>query len=280
MQGTIWKKLLRRCLGEIRRELKITFTPIPSPKKWVFIVGCYNSGTTLLSEVLAGHKMIGSLPTEGHFLTDQFPSEYDMGISRMWMSREDLYRLTENDDGPNIVRLKKEWNMRMKGRSKPVFLEKSPQNGARTRWLQKHFENAYFIGMIRNGYAVAEGISRKASPESRMGNWPIDTCAEQWCLSNQVLEEDSAHLNKFMWVRYEDFTENPGRELKKILKFIELDQYGEINIKKQWPIHERHEGIRNMNNDSISRLSNDDIQTINHVAGDSLIHFGYTLDKR
>ena len=51
--------------------------------------------------------MIGSLPTEGHFLTDQFPSEYDFGISRMWMLREDLYRLTEKDAGPDIFRLKK-----------------------------------------------------------------------------------------------------------------------------------------------------------------------------
>lgn len=279
MQGTIWKKLLRQCLGEIHREIKITFTPIPTPKKWVFIVGCYNSGTTLLSKVLAGHEMIGSLPTEGHFLTDQFPSEHDIGISRMWMYREDLYRLTEKDLGPDVIRIKKEWNMRMNKRSKPVFLEKSPQNGARTRWLQKHFENAYFIGVIRNGYAVSEGIARKAKPEYRMNSWPIETCAKQWCHSNKVLEEDAAHLDNFMWVRYEDFTENPQKELNNLLKFIGIDQYEEIDTLQHWSIHERSENIRNMNHESISRLSDNDIQAINRVAGECITHFGYPLEK-
>lgn len=277
MQGTIWKKLLRQCLGEIHRELKITLTPVPSPDKWVFIVGCYNSGTTLLSEVLANHNEIGYLPTEGHFLTDQFPSEYDIGISRMWMYREDLYRLTEKDTGPDVIRIKKEWNMRMKERSKPVFLEKSPQNGARTRWLQEHFDNAYFIGVIRNGYAVSEGISRKAKPEHRMGKWPIETCAKQWCHSNKVLEEDAAHLDNFMWIRYEDFTEDPQSELNKVLKFIGVDQYEKFDPQQQWSIHERTENIKNMNNESISKLSNDDIHEINKVAGDCMTHFGYPL---
>lgn len=277
MQGTIWKKLIRRCLGEMHRELKITFTPIPTPQKWIFVVGCYNSGTTLLSEILATHNMIGSLPTEGHFLTDQFPSEYDLGISRMWMVREDLYRLTEKDAGPDTVRLKKEWGMRMNDRSKPVLLEKSPQNGSRTRWLQKHFANAYFIAMIRNGYAVAEGISRKAKPECQMGKWPINTCAEQWRISNEVLQEDSAYLKHFMWVRYEDFTTDPGRELGKILKFIGVDQHVNIDVEKQWSVHERSESIRNMNDESISRLSAYEIQAINSIAGKCLSAFGYPI---
>ena len=277
MQGTIWKKLIRRCLGEFHRELKITFTPVATPDKWVFIVGCYNSGTTLLSEVLSKHRDIAYLPTEGNFLTDQFPSEYDIGISRMWMYREDLYRLTEHDIGPDVTRIKKEWNMRMLDRHKPVYLEKSPQNGARTRWLQKQFENSYFIGMIRNGYAVSEGIHRKAKPEHRTGKWPIDKCARQWCYSNQVLQKDSADLNNFMWVRYEEFTEHPLTELNRVLKFIGLEQYSEFDESRAWSIHERSENIKNMNAESISRLSRNDIQIINDIASECLIEFGYPL---
>ena len=277
MQGTIWKKLLRRCLGEAHREFKITLTPVPTPDKWVFIVGCYNSGTTLLSKVLSNHHMISSMPTEGHFLTDQFPSEFDIGISRMWMYRDDLYRLTEQDTGPDIIRIKKEWNMRMLKRSRPVYLEKSPQNGARTRWLQKHFENSHFIAMIRNGYAVSEGIHRKANPVHRTGKWPIDTCARQWCHSNQVLKEDSSYLEKFMWVRYEEFTEHPQHVLNNILDFIGLERNDDFNIDQQWDIHEKSENIVNMNNESISRLSANDIQQINEVAGKCLTEFGYEI---
>ena len=277
MQGTTWKKLLRRCLGETHRELKITITPVPTPDKWVFIVGCYNSGTTLLNRVLSNHHKISSLPTEGHFLTDQFPSEFNIGISRMWMYREDLYRLTEKDTGPDVIRIKKEWNMRMLNRSKPVYLEKSPQNGARTRWLQEHFENSHFIAMIRNGYAVSEGIHRKAKPVHRIGKWPIETCAKQWCHSNRVLKEDSAYLEKIMWVRYEEFTEQPQNVLNNILGFIGLEKNEDFDVKQQWKIHERSENIVNMNNENIARLSEEDIQKINDVAGECLVEFGYEL---
>lgn len=39
------------------------------PQKWIFIVGCYNSGTTLLEKILSLHPMIGSLRDEGVMLT-------------------------------------------------------------------------------------------------------------------------------------------------------------------------------------------------------------------
>jgi hypothetical protein len=195
----------------------------------------------------------------------------------MWMLREDLYRLNEDDMGPDIIRLKKEWGMRMSDTTKPVLLEKSPQNGARTRWLQRHFEDPYFIGMIRNGYAVAEGISRKAKPECQIGKWPIQMSAKQWCLSNEVLQADSGHLDNFLWVRYEDFTTNPNHELARILNFIGLDGMESIDGGKQWAVHERRDSIKDMNDESISRLSMEDVEKINLVAGDCLKKFGYAV---
>ena len=129
MAGTRWKSTLRKCLGMIHRELKIALTPVPRPDKWVFIVGCYNSGTTLLSEVLSDHDMISALPTEGQYLTDQFEADHELGLSRMWVRREDLYRLTESDPGPDVIRIKKEWGMRL-DLSKPILLEKTPANAA------------------------------------------------------------------------------------------------------------------------------------------------------
>ncbi len=280
MVGTRWKPLLRNIVGEVHREIRVSLASVPKPEKWLFVVGCYNSGTTLLSEILAEHSNIASLPTEGHFLTDQLPSEYDMGISRMWMMREDLFRLNEKDEGPDVIRLKKEWGMRLKNRDKPILLEKSPQNGARMRWLQHNFDNAYFIAIIRNPYAVAEGISRKAKPESRMGKWPIETSVTQWCRSNQVVEEDSKHLRHFNWVRYEDLAADPERELKKIYDFIGVEQPTSVNLNSEWSIHERNQVIRNLNEESIARLTVHDIETINRVAGDCMQHFQYKLATR
>ena len=113
MKGTRFRRILRECAGRLHREIKIGLTPIPKNKKWVFLVGCYNSGTTLLAEILGKHPSISALPTEGHFITDQFVKDYEIGLPRMWVEREDIFRLNENDEGPDSYRLTKEWAMRL-----------------------------------------------------------------------------------------------------------------------------------------------------------------------
>jgi hypothetical protein len=267
---------LRLCASMINRELRVTLTPVPRPDKWVFVVGCYNSGTTLLAEMLGAHRQVGALPTEGQFLTDELVSDHRRGLPRMWSLREDLYRLTENDVGPDATRMKKEWAMRL-DRSKRVLLEKTPGNGARMRWLQKHFENAHFIAIIRNGYAAAEGIRRKAQPVYPATGWTIEQCAHQWRRSNEVIQEDAPHLRRFMWVRYEDLTDDPQRTLAPVLDFLELSDMSGIDLQRQWSVHERSETIKNMNAASIKKLSPQDIDTIEAVAGETLIRFGYEL---
>ncbi len=274
MKGTRFKPILRECLGQLHREVKIALTPMPKNKKWVFLVGCYNSGTTLLAELLGQHPAISALPTEGHFITDQFVKDYDIGLPRMWVEREDLFRLNEDDTGPDPVRVKKEWAMRLNLR-KPVLLEKSPPNSAKTRWLQAHFENAYFVGIIRNGYAVSEGITRKADPKHLINSWPIEMSAYQWQRSNEVLMQDAEHLKNFIWVSYEELASDTVGTLNKITEFIGIENFTAFAEDRSWSIHERDEKVRNMNHESISRLNPEQIQRITAVAGDMLTHFGY-----
>jgi hypothetical protein len=272
-----WREIFREFAGKAHRELRITLTPVVRPQKWLFIVGCYNSGTELLENILAKHPDVAGLPEEGQFLTDQIPADYEIGLPRMWVMREDLFRLTENDEGPDVDRLKKEWIMRL-DRSRPVFVEKSPPNAAKTRWLQKHFENAHFIAIVRNGYAVAAGIRRKAEPYHLKEGWPLDACAHQWARSYEVLLEDAQHLKKVLWVRYEDLTANPAAEIKRVLEFAGLqvpDLDGFIN--QSYGVHERNEPIRNMNPESIARLSAEEKRIVTEQARPMLERFGYEI---
>ncbi len=274
MRGTRWRQVLRRVAAQLHRELRVTFTPVPRPDKWVFLVGCYNSGTQLGMHMLGSHPRISALPEEGQFLTDQFPADYELGLPRMWVLREDLFRLTEKDQGPDVIRLKKEWGVRL-DLSRPILLEKSPPNAARTRWLQQHFENAHFLAFVRNGYAVAEGIRRKAKPKHRRGGWPLELCARQWARCNEVLLEDGEHLERLLWVKYEDLTDRPDLEIARILDFLGAPDAGGIDMSRPWSVHERDEPIRNMNQESLDRLSRDDIAMITSVAGPMLERFGY-----
>ncbi len=243
----------------------------------MFVVGCYNSGTTLLAELLGRHSRISALPTEGHFITDQLVRDYDVGLPRMWVEREDLFRMTESSEGPDVVRLKKEWGARLDLR-KPVLLEKSPPNGARTRWLQARFENAYFIAIVRNGYAVAAGIRKKAEPHHIAGErWPIEMAAYQWARSNEVLLEDAAHLDRLHWVRYEDLASSPESTLRGTLSFLGLELEPQVLSADSLTIHERSGPLQDLNEPSIRRLSQEDIQRINGVAEGMLRHYGYAV---
>lgn len=275
MKGTRFRPILRECLGQLNREIRIALTPVPTDKTWIFLVGCYNSGTTLLAELLGQHPSISALPTEGHFITDQFVKDYNIGLPRMWVDREDIFRLTEDDEGPDPIRIKKEWCMRLDP-GKPVLLEKSPSNTAKMRWLQRHFENAHFIGIVRNGYAVAEGISRKAEPHHLAEGWPIEKSAWQWRRSNEVMQQDAASLQRYIQVTYEDLTSDTRGTLERIAGFVGIPGFEDIGSDRPWRIHERDEKVRDLNDESISRLSREQIAKINQVAGDMLDAFGYT----
>ena len=58
---------------------------VPKPQKWVFIVGCYNSGTTLLADLMGNHPDISALPVEGVRLSDVWPLPETYAWNRMWM---------------------------------------------------------------------------------------------------------------------------------------------------------------------------------------------------
>ena len=276
MATTRFGEIVRDFAGQMHREVRIACTPVPRGKTWLFVVGCYNSGTTLLASLLGEHAQIAALPTEGHFITDEFVKDFEIGLPRMWVAREDLFCLTEEDTGPDPQRIKKEWAMRL-DRRRPVYLEKSPPNTAKTRWLQAHFERAHFVGLVRNGYAVAEGIRRKSEPSHRKAGWTLEEAAWQWVRSNEILKADAAHLRRFQWVTYEELAAEPQAVLDRIARFVGLQPQSEFRSGQAVTVHERSEPVRDLNEDSIARLSREELDTINAVAADQLTAFGYPL---
>lgn len=259
-------------MSSIRRRIRMEFDgrfgPLPDPHQWVFIVGCYNSGTTLLHDMLAAHSAVGSMPFEGQFYTDQLPLPRDLGLPRLWALAPDMFRLIETSEPDiNIKRLKRQWGAHYNHPRRPVLLEKTPTNAARTRWLQRHFANAHFIAIVRNGYAVAEGIRRKAKHS-------IDKAARQWAVSNRIMMEDFEHIERRHVVMYEDLVENPRAEILRLASFLKLApeefQHGET-----WKIHEQNEAVRNMNQRSLDALTDEEKAAIRTEAGDVLERFGY-----
>ncbi len=263
-------------MRSFRKKLRIWYNgltgPIPDPDRWCFLVGCYNSGTTLLHRILASHPSIGSLPNEGQFYSDVLPLPMELGLPRLWALKPALFTLRRGEGRQlNKKKLLRQWGAVVNDLSRPVIIEKSPTNAARVLWLEENFRNAHFIGIIRNGYAVAEGIQRKAKHS-------IEKCAEQWAKSNEILLRDIAETERHKLIRYEDLTANPAAVINELLEFLGLSDDELVSRDGKWAIHEQHSVIQNMNHKSFEALPDEDAGKIKAVAGPMLSKLGYDLN--
>ena len=230
--------------------------------KWLFILGVNNSGTTLMQRILAQHPEIDAVRGEGQrspWILD--PGK--LGLGRVWT--EQLWAVRSPPMIPfiGVPLLKRDWLNRRPTTTGEYTLEKSPPDTVRSLWLQRHFKPASFIGMIRNGYAVAEGTRRrKRRPIS------IERSARHWCKANEIMLKDSEKLERFLLVKYEDFVESPRDILGQITDFLSIDKY-------------EFEGVDEISMDhnvkSISHLSTEDRMIIKQEAADMLEKFGYSM---
>ncbi len=243
----------------------------------VFVVGCCNSGTTLLWQTLLGHPAFSGPTVEGQDL-EGIPTcmKHFLGKDTFRMFAhprfESAYHLTEkgfNKDSAD--RLISEYAKHHINGSR--FIEKSPANSMRTRFLQRVFPDASFVIIIRNGYAVAEGIRRKRlldpeRPHMAGLQTTVEGAAKQWYSANLVLLEDREHLKSSILVRYEELVAAPESAFRKICDFLGCDFEG-LDL----PALEK-----DLNVQQIARLTVKEIEMIQRTAGSLLNGLGYDFN--
>lgn len=263
------KKWLGQQFNRARLSWAGRFGEIRQPDKWVFIVGCYNSGTTLLHDVLAAAPDVAHLPREGQYCTDQLLVPSTVGLARSWALHPELFALGARvEDAPDAERLQRQWCSMMSAPERNVYLEKSIPNAARIPWLNAKFPNACFIGIVRNGYVVAEGIRRKAGR-------PLAQGARQWAVSNEIMLRDLESVEFARLVSYEDFTGSPERITRELFQFLGLPSSPNMMQGGEWIIHGVQSSIRNMNKASLQRLCTEDRKIIEAEAAEMLGRLGY-----
>jgi hypothetical protein len=259
-------------------------------KKWVFIAGCNNSGTWLIYRYLAQHGNIDFLTFEGKnsffmswrtFKERIFWNKYikipSLGKPKLELTRVWTEALERSRNPPifpllGLFLLKYDWLKHRATRGGEYILEKSPPNCVRIPWLREKFPNSKFLCVIRNGYAVSEGIMRRNLKVPERG-FNIQRSAEHWYKANkvmftdleQMIEEKKLSIDDYVIIKYEDFCENPINELSKIEQMLKISDWSYKDL----------ENIRNFNDAQISRLSSQDIQTIKIIASEMLEKFDY-----
>ncbi len=252
-----------------------------NPHKWLFIVGCYNSGTTLLQRLLSKHPDISTLPREGVTLTYELPRPEDYGWTRMWAECLKQMQFTEKENPKKANKIIKDWSPFFDNRCS-IFLEKSIVNLPRMEWIDKNFSNAYFLGIIRNPYAVCEGIRRRAKPKSPVNKkfpdgYPINLTAKQWLTANSMLQQQKNKVKRFALIKYEDLVSAPVRNLQTIYDYLQIAHPDMSFVNQALTINGKGTQIINMNDVSIKRLSHQDLMEINRVLGNFAKNFGYKI---
>ncbi len=270
----------------------------PEPDNWIFLTGCNNSGTTLIDYLLGLHPAIDPLKMEVHQIripgiVTTYPHHFILPspavirrpdgkrLNRVWTEnlpvfREPILEVPILRYGMKLIRQTTDGTHTM-GKS-PDFMVKMP-------WVQKRLPRSHFVIIVRNGYAVAEGIRRRYNVylEGWKDEEPMTVAraARHWNKANEIMLNDTKDLKNFAVIRYEDLCRNPADMLRRLVEFFVLPPFDyEDVLSKPIPIfkgYRREAKIRNMNGKNFENLSEEDIADISREAAPMLKAFGYPI---
>ena len=258
----------------------------------LFVICPGNSGTTFLQKALATSRRTWNLPKEGwmtlgHVGRRPVDDPGMTGNQRIWAARRRWLDVLEDPAKYDWPRTRKAWYFQAYARdpAASVFVEKTPENLCIVDALARHFRNARFLFMVRNPYAVCEGICRvlrapfRRVPVSLEGE-RLETVAARHvatCLEYQRRNVE-AHGDRGIFFTYETMCAEPERVAHEIRILVpELD---DLNLRQRITLRRYSEMLTDMNARQIARLTPEQIATINRVFRRRravLDHFGYEM---
>lgn len=258
-----------------------------SDKPIIVVGGSERSGTTLLRAVIDSHPDVAMGPETWLFV---YRPDVDLLSEEYGIARDELRAMCSRSSGlPEFIDRFSEWYCAATGKSR--WGEKSPQNVLRLRYIWKHFPNARFVHIIRDGRDVVCSL-RNHPRRIRIGdtyyptniNRPVDECVETWATS---VEAGVRHRgdSRYLEVRYEDLVADHEGLIRRIVEHCGLAWSNDL-LRRQ-DIQAARPGVEIVNpevrgplyNRAVGRwqqdLSDADVAIIKRRAGDLLRSLGY-----
>ena len=247
-----------------------------------------HSGSTFLQMALATCRAMWNLRSEGQFALGYCGPVAGRGrladVRGVWASRRRWRDALADPAAYDWPRIRKARYFQAFARDPgaSVFFTKSPPHLLVVQELARQFPNPKFLFMVRNPYAVCEGICRNLV---RRGLAPADRTLDQAagrhvvaCLRHQR-RNAAAYRDHGLLVRYESMCAEPERVASQIQALVPaLD---DLDLRRRLPVMgQYHEMLTDMNTRQIARLEPGRIATCNRVFRphrDLLAHFGYAL---
>ncbi len=286
-EGRLVSGFVREGLGKLwlrpgfRRAVR-PFLREKTPEKWLFVVGCFNSGTTILRRLLESHPDISAMVREGAKLTDAFPDLEAGGWPRMMFANREHWDLPEEGAAERARLARRDWSFWFDARAQ-VFFEKSIDHTTRMGWMDRHFPNAHFIAIRRNGYCVNEGIMRRARPggeaRAQVGErYPPELCAQQWTAFDEAVTRGCAEVQRAIEIRYEDLMGRPVETMRDLFAFLGLPQ-PEMRLEGDTLTIAGHSHqLVDQNPASLARLAPAEIAAMAPIMKDAMARHGYATE--
>ena len=263
----------------------------------LFVVCPNNSGSSFLAAALGKCHATWRLPLEGQFIpgfagpvtTEAYGREQHTP-ALLWASERKWLDLFGDPASYDWARSRKAWYFfaRAHRADASVFVTKSPPHLLQVEHLAKAFRNAKFLFMVRNPYAVCEGICRRyrtrlAAILHRQFTEPgksIETAAAvhvATCLAWQRRNIETFG-ERSAFFTYEAMCDEPEAVARKVQSLMpELD---DLTLRQRIAVKNYDETLTNMNERQIAALSAEEIAAFNRVFRehqDTLDYFGYDL---
>jgi hypothetical protein len=247
---------------------------------FLFILSPPYAGSTVLWQLLQTSPHVSALPTEGQYLG---PVKQLMTGSAGGAARELPW-----------AQIREEWSKHWDF-TKPLLLDKSTRNLSHAKEIEEVFVPASFIAMMRDPYALCEGLARRrnrrnrllqsqpgASPESHSEVEAMGIAAARWRRYAERQAQNIRELERTLCVTYEDLTDRTPDTLTRIMEF--LPELGQLDATRKFLVHSvtgtDRRALTNMNGTKWQCLRKADVEAINGVLGgcrDVLEFFGYAL---
>jgi hypothetical protein len=176
--------------------------------------------------------------------------------------------------------IKDEWS-KIWDLEKPILLEKSPPNLLRAADIEQAFSPCWFIVMMRDPYALCEGLARRRNRRNRLfrtfshtppdgsnnRDYAMEFAANLWARFAAQQIKNIKGLERVLYFTYEELTENPASVMEKIVTFLpELD---DLDATQKFRVHSvtgtDARELMNMNETKWQCLLKREIRIINTV---------------
>ena len=191
----------------------------PENKKIIFIVGMPRSGTTLTEQIIASHNEVygaGELIYLQQVLKKNFIND----------SKYNFQKILENQNSKkNIIFSEYLEYFKLYDLKESVVTDKAPQNFRYIGFIKLFFPNCKIIHCYRNPKDNCLSLYKNSFASNTM-HWTNkgEDIAEFYNLYSQMMKFWKSKIPDFIYdVEYEKLVKDKESEIKKILKFCNLD---------------------------------------------------------